>query len=111
MKIGYTGNVKERISKLNYQQMRDGLDDPMIYRYSVRTLYPERDEKQAHIEFAAFRLTKKEELFRTTPESVRDYFNKVLRPRYLIESGTKDYEVMLQVDPDVSDADVDMEVA
>ena len=111
VKIGYTGNVKERISKINYQRMRDGLDDPMIYRYSVRTLYPERDEKHAHIEFAAFRLTKKEELFRTTPESVRDYFNKVLKPRYLIESGTKDYEVMLQVDPDVSDADVDMEVA
>ena len=110
VKIGYTGNVKERIQRINYIRKREGVDDPLLYCHSVRTLYPERDEKHAHMEFEAFRVEGGGELFRTTPESVRDYFNKVLKPRYLIESSTKDYEVMLHVDPDVPGVDMEVEV-
>jgi T5orf172 domain len=52
VKIGRSQDVKARVVKINYERK----DDPLIYRYSVRSLDSVRDEKLAHAEFAAFRV-------------------------------------------------------
>ena len=56
VKIGHTQDVKSRISSVNAERRNKGINDPLIYRYSVRSLDSVRDEKLAHAEFATFRL-------------------------------------------------------
>ena len=101
VKIGFTNNRKIRLGAVNRQRKREGINDPFVCRYSVRTLDAERDEKFAHAHFAAVRLPGVGELFRTTAESVRDFFERDIKPRYLKESGIGDY--------DASDVDMDTE--
>ena len=83
VKIGCTNNVKRRLYEVN-KQYRDNGNEMIVftYRYSVRSLHAPEDEKLAHAHFASVRLPGPGELFRTTPEKVRDFFEREIRPRY-----------------------------
>lgn len=106
VKIGLTTTtVKQRIQQVNYQRKKEGINDPFVYKYSVRTLDAEGDEKLTHAHFASVRISGRGELFRTTPESVRDFFDNVIKPRYLLESGTDDYDPV-DMDMDVDEAEM-----
>ena len=77
-----------RIYKINKEYRDQNEDIVLTYRYSVRTLDYKRDEKLAHDYFASVREPCKGELFRTTPEKVRDFFEREIRPRYHQECAT-----------------------
>ena len=78
VKIGFTNNVKRRLYEVNKQYKDNGNNIVFTYRYSVRSLNAPEDEKLAHAHFASVRLPGPGELFRTTPESVRDFFERYL---------------------------------
>ena len=109
VKIGLTtGAVKQRLHQVNYQSKVEKTNGPFVYRYSVRSLDIERDEKLAHAHFAAVRLPGRGELFRTTPESVLDFFERVIKPGHGMESGeAADMEVE---EMDCADMDVEPSV-
>ena len=109
VKIGLTtGAVKQRLHQVNYQSKVEKTNGPFVYKYSVRSLDIERDEKLAHAHFAAVRLPGRGELFRTTPESVLDFFERVIKPGHGMESGeAADMEVE---EMDCADMDVEPSV-
>ena len=82
VKIGCTNNVKRRLYEVNKQYRDNGNEIVFTYRYSVRSLNAPEDEKLAHAHFTSVRMPGPGELFRTTPESVRDFFEREIRPRY-----------------------------
>ena len=88
VKIGRAKKIKPRIYKINKEYRDQNEDIVLTYRYSVRTLDYKRDEKLAHDYFASVREPCKGELFRTTPEKVRDFFEREIRPRYHQECAT-----------------------
>ena len=109
VKIGQTDNVRRRLAEVNRYYRERGIDLVFTYQYSVRTLDAEGDEKLAHAHFAAVRLPGRGELFRTTPESVRDFFDREIKPRYLLENGARDCEPVDMDVEEVDDADMDID--
>ena len=107
VKIGLTtAAIKQRLQRVNYQRKIEGINDPLLYKHSVRSLDVDRDERLAHEHFAAVRVSGRGELFRTSPESVRGFFDSVIKPRYLLESGSPDYDpVDVDMDLDVEEID------
>ena len=87
VKIGHTNNIKSRLSRLNREYHARGLDIVLTHAYSTPSHDGHRDERLAHEHFRAARVPGLGELFRTTPESVRDYFAQVVEPRYKLENG------------------------
>ena len=111
VKIGCTTNVKLRLYQVNKQYKDRSIDIVLSYRYSVRTLDAEGDEKLAHAHFASVRLPGPGELFRTTPESVLDFFDTVIKPRYVKDAGDIDGGDVTDMDMDADDVDdMDMDV-
>ena len=107
VKIGRTtATIKQRLHQVNYTRKIEGINDPLLYKHAVNTLNVDRDEKLAHEHFAAVRVSGRGELFRTTPESVRDFLDSVIKPRYLLESGSPDCDpVDMDMDIDTCDED------
>jgi tetratricopeptide (TPR) repeat protein len=92
VKIGRAKKIKPRIYKINKEYRDQNEDIVLTYRYSVRTLDYKRDEKLAHTYFAASRV--KGEIFRTSVESVRRFFNESILPGSRLEAGQELLEFM-----------------
>ena len=81
VKLGRTDNIHRRLTELNVGRG----DDPLVHRCSARTLDSVRDERLTHDHFVEFHDVK--EFYNLTAASASDYFNQVIEPHFLLESG------------------------